>query len=114
MDKKISDEFWQEKHNKWTQDLLVIQSNITKYEQANINFIEQGENFIKICNNAKDLYKYGNNTEKKQLLNYVLQNLTIDGENVYYDYKSPFDIFAKGLNRNKKLLRLDSNQQPTG
>lgn len=59
MDKKISDEFWQEKHNKWTQDLLVVQSNITKYEQANINFIEQGENFIKICNNAKDLYKYG-------------------------------------------------------
>lgn len=114
LDKKISDEFWQEKHNKWTQDLLVVQSNITKYEQANINFIEQGENFIKICNNAKDLYKYGNNAEKKQLLNYVLQNLTIDGENVYYDYKSPFDIFAKGLNRNKKLPRLGSNQQPTG
>lgn len=67
-----------------------------------------------IYNNAKDLYKYGNNTEKKQLLNYVLQNLTIDGENVYYDYKSPFDIFAKGLNRKKILLRLDSNQQPTG
>ncbi len=60
---------------------------------------------IKICNNAKDLYKYGNNAEKKQLLNYVLQNLTIDGENVYYDYKSPFDIFAKGLNR-KKILTL--------
>lgn len=52
LDKKISDEFWQEKHNKWTQDLLVVQSNITKYEQANINFIEQGENFIKICNNV--------------------------------------------------------------
>lgn len=30
---------------------------------------------IKICNNAKDLYKYGNNAEKKQLLNYVLQNI---------------------------------------
>ena len=49
-----------------------------------------------------------------QLLNYVLQNLTIDGENVYYDYKPPFDIFAKGLNRKKILPRLGSNQQPTG
>ncbi len=114
LDKKISEEFWQEKHNKWTQELLTIQNNITAYEKANINFIEQGANFLKICTDAEDLYKYGDNSEKKQLLNYVLQNLTIEGENINYEYKKPFDIFAKGLNRNKKLPRLDSNQQPLG
>ena len=54
LDKKISEEFWQEKHNKWTQELLTIQNNITAYEKANINFIEQGANFLKICTDAED------------------------------------------------------------
>ena len=111
---KISEEFWADKHSKWTQDLYTIKSNIDAIEKSNINFIEQGEKFLKICLEVNDLYKYGDNSEKKQLLNYVLQNLTIEGENIHYEYKKPFDIFAKGLNRNKKLPRLDSNQQPTG
>ena len=63
LDKKISEEFWQEKHNKWTQELLTIQNNITAFEKANINFIEQGANFLRICTDAEDLYKYGDNSE---------------------------------------------------
>ena len=105
---------WMERHNSWTQALLTVQNNINAYERANIDFIEEGAKFLKICNEVKDLYLYGTYKERKELINYVLQNLTIEGENIHYDYKKPFDIFAKGLNRNKKLPRLDSNQQPTG
>ena len=110
----ISEEFWLERHNSWTQALLTVQNNINAYERANIDFIEEGAKFLKICNEVKDLYLYGTYKERKELINYVLQNLTIEGENIHYDYKKPFDIFAKGLNRNKILPRLDSNQQPTG
>ncbi len=114
LDGKISEEFWMDKHNKWTQDLLTIQNNITAYEKANINFIETGTKFLKICNEIVDLYKIADNNEKRELLNYVLQNLSMDGEKLSYTYKPPFNIFAKGLSCNKKLPRLDSNQQPTG
>ena len=114
LDGNISEDFWAERHNQWTQDLLTIQSNITAYEKASINFIEQGANFLKICYEMHDLYQFGNCTEKRELINYVLQNLKLEGENIHYDYKKPFDIFGAGLNRNKKLPRLDSNQQPTG
>ena len=114
LDCKISEDFWPDRHNKWTQDLLAIQNAITAHEKTNINFIEMGTKFLKICNEVEDLYKVADNSEKRELLNYVLQNLCMDGENLSYEYKKPFDIFAKGLNRNKKLPRLDSNQQPTG
>ena len=73
-----------------------------------------GAKFLKIYNDVEDLYKVADNSEKRELLNYVLQNLMLDGESLSYEYKKPFDIFAKGLSCNKKLLRLDSNQQPTG
>lgn len=55
LDGKISEEFWMDKHNKWTQDLLTIQNNITAYEKANINFIETGTKFLKICNEIVDV-----------------------------------------------------------
>ena len=106
LDNKISEEFWLERHNKWTQDLLKIQNNITAYEKANINFIEMGAKFLKICNEVVDLYKIADNNEKRELLNYVLQNFSMNGENLSYEYKKPFDIFAKGLNCNKKLPTL--------
>lgn len=114
LDGKIFEAFWLVKHNEWTEELRTIQNNITAYENANINFIEQGAKFLKICNDVKNLYYYGNNSEKQELMNYVLQNITLDGENLSWEYKAPFDIFANGLSCTKKLPRLDSNQQPTG
>ena len=114
LDGIISEDFWLDKHNKWTNELKTIQENITAFENTNINFIEEGAKFLKICNEIDDLYDYADKNEKKELINYLLQNLTLNGENISYTYKKPFDIFAKGLSCNKKLPRLDSNQQPTG
>ena len=112
LDGIISEDFWLDKHNKWTNELKTIQENITAFENTNINFIEEGAKFLKICNEIADLYNYADKNEKKELINYLLQNLTLNGENISYTYKKPFDIFAKGLSCNKKLPRLDSNQQP--
>ncbi len=114
LDGKISEEYWLAKHNQWSNELNIVQENVKTYENANISFMEDCEKILKICNEIKSLYIIGDNSEKRELLNYVLQNLTLEGEKLCYTYKKPFDIFAKGLNRNKKLPRLDSNQQPTG
>ena len=114
LDGKISEAFWLTKHNEWTEELRTIQNNITAHENANINFIEKGMKILKLSNEVKELYLYGDNAQKKELLNYVLQNSTLDGEKLSYEYKAPFDLFANGLSRIKKLPRLDSNQQPTG
>ena len=114
LEDKISEDFWLPLHNQYSNDLITIQSNITAHEKANINFIEQGVKVLKLCNEVDVMYSYGDNSEKIELLNLVLQNSTLNGEKLSYDYKKPFDIFAKGLSCFKNLPRLDSNQQPTG
>ncbi len=114
LDGKITEDYWLAKHNQWMNDLAMINGNITAYENTNNNFIELGARFIKICSEVGTLYKFADNSEKQELINSVLQNFLVDGENLSYEYKKPFDIFAKGLSCTKKLPRLDSNQQPTG
>lgn len=114
LDGKITEEFWNNKHIEWTADLKNIQINITAYENTSINFIEASDKFLKICSEISELYKYADNSQKQDLINYVLQNFFIEGENLHYEYKKPFNMFAEGLSCTKKLPRLDSNQQPTG
>ena len=79
-----------------------------------MNYIQSSEEFLKICSEIPELYKFANNEEKQKLINYVLQNFLVEGETLHYEYKLSFNFFALGLNCNKKLPRLDSNQQPTG
>ena len=73
LDGIISEDFWLDKHNKWTNELKTIQENITAFENTNINFIEEGAKFLKICNEIDDLYNYADKNEKKELINYLLQ-----------------------------------------
>ena len=56
LDGKISEDFWPDRYNKWTQDLFAIQNAITAHEKTNINFIEMGTKFLKICNEVEALW----------------------------------------------------------
>ena len=114
LDGKISEEFWLSKHTEWSDSLINIQNNITAYEKTNINYLDMSGEFLKICSEITELYKFGTVEEKQKMINYALQNFLAEGETLHYEYKTPFNFFALGLNCNKKLPRLDSNQQPTG
>ena len=111
LDGKIAEEFWLKKHEEWSDELLKIQNNITAHEKTNINFIDMSSNFLKICSEISDLYKYGTIEEKQKLINYVLQNFLVEGETLHYEYKMPFNFFALGLNCTKKLPEMDSNHR---
>lgn len=84
----------------------IYASKTGEIENTSINFIEASDKFLKICSEISELYKYAKNSEKQDLINYVLQNFFIEGENLRYEYKKPFNMFAEGLSCTKKLPRL--------
>lgn len=45
--------------------------------------------------------------DEQKLINYALQNFLVEGETLHYEYKTPFNFFALGLNRNKILPEMD-------
>ena len=59
--------------------------------------------FLKICSEITELYKFGTVEEKQKMINYTLQNFLVEGETLHYEYKTSFNFFALGLNCNKKL-----------
>src|SRR2546425_11177574 len=56
----------------------------------------------------------GNQPEQARLVKTLLSNCTFDRASLFPTYRKPFDLFAKGAETGDWLLRLDSNQQPSG
>ena len=47
------------------------------------------------------------------MLDYLISNVTLEGEKVSYDYNLPFSYFVNFSKSNKKYARRDSNARPS-
>ncbi len=109
LDGIISEQFWLEQHNKWTMELMQIQSLIEAFEKSNVDFMSKGISILNLLTNIEHSYLLSDIEDKKQILNMVLQNSYLKGGKLCYTYKKPFNLFAKGLNHLENLGRKDSN-----
>lgn len=106
---KVSAEFYNEKLVKWTHDLDEIMIKLEALHNTEKKFYEEGIRIIETLKNAYWLYKRQNNSEKREMLNYLLSNVTLNGEKVSYDYNLPFSYFINFDSCRKKYPGCDSN-----
>ena len=86
-----------------------IKNLITELSSKNNNFEITLEYLLDLTSRAYLLFESSGIDEKRKLLKLVFPNLYLDGENISYTIKKPFNIFAKGLNYLVNLGRKDSN-----
>ena len=114
LDGIITEEFWQIKNNEWVREHSRIGEDIERHIRANKSYMEEGLKWLELTENLYPLYLRQENTEKAKMLKIVCSNFFLEGENVRYDYKKPFDILAKGLAHTLILGRKDSNLRMPG
>lgn len=105
LDGNITDDFWAEKNNEWTLEHAAILQKIDAHSKANINYMRQGSELLELLENLYLQYIQLDECEKQKMLNYIFSNFLVDGRNIRYDYKKPFDLFAKGLSCSLKWRR---------
>ncbi len=71
--------------------------------------MQQADSLVELLENLYTSYLQLPNSEKTKILKTVFSNFLIDGENISYDYRKPFDIFAKGLSCSLNWRIGDSN-----
>lgn len=106
---KVTAEFYNEKRIKWTHDLDEIMIKLEALHNTEKKFYEEGVRIIETLKNAYWLYQRQNNSEKREMLNYLLSNVTLNGEKVSYDYNLPFSYFINFDSCRKKYPGCDSN-----
>ena len=99
LDGVITQDFWQERHNEWTLEHAKVMQLIQAHSAANANYMAEASELVELLENLYSRYIQLNADEKGEVVKIIFSNFFIDGSNVCYDYKKPFDIFVKGLSR---------------
>lgn len=68
-----------------------IMFKMKQFENANQNHYITANQVLSIAKRAKDIFESSEPEKKRQLLGFVFQNLTLDGKNLSYKLKTPFD-----------------------
>lgn len=122
IDKAIKDAFESGMH-RFSQGL---QSNIEQWEmerrklileeqemlKTTKTFFEQSNSLLEFCKDCHSTFLKGNAEQKRRIVKIVCSNFSYDGENIVIEPNPIFKAVIKNGLTNKKLPRLDSNQQP--
>lgn len=107
LDGVITHQFWEKKQNAYKQDMRDVETSLAQHRKGNMAYIETGVMLLELAKNAYPLYKRQTPSEQRRLLSFVLSNCCLEGANLRYTYKRPFDYLAKCTEMKKKLTLLD-------
>ncbi len=112
IDGNINKANYDKKYNDLNNQLERLQEQIKSSAKNDKEFINEGQKIIEQAKCLYSLYLKQSKEEKQKMLKNIFQNLWLEGQNLHYTLKKPFCYFTEMADFNKKLPRLDSNQQP--
>ena len=81
-----------------------IEIEMEQFTQADENYYVTASTVLNLAQKALEIFKSSEPMEKRELLNFLLQNLQLQGRNLVFTLKEPFDTVLEA-NRCSSLLR---------
>lgn len=99
LDGVITEEQWLELTSGWQAQIDEIDVQLKAHSRSDYSYLEQGIRIIELAKNAYSSYLRQNQGERRKMIQMLLSNLKLDGRNLHYDYKKPFNFLVEGQNR---------------
>ena len=112
-DNKITEEMFNEKLEEYKEKQAELNEEIQRHTNADEDYYITANRVLSLAQKAYEVFKSSEIPEKRQLLNFLLQNLKLQDKKLSFELKTPFDTV---LQANKCLIglrRKDSNLQPS-
>jgi hypothetical protein len=87
----ITEEFYLRKINKYSAKQKSILREIDRHDTADYDYHLTINRVLSYAQRAREIFDSSEVKEKRQLLNFLLQNCELKGKNLQYKLKSPFD-----------------------
>ena len=68
-----------------------IREEMGRYDQADEKFYLTANMVLNLAQKAEQIFESSEVSEKRQLLNFLLQNLKLQGKKLNFELKTPFD-----------------------
>ena len=112
---KIPEEFWISRSKRWNERQVELESTIELHRKANKSFIDTGIKLLKLGEILQQEHIKENKEAEKGIVNFILSNSKLNGQNVELSLKKPFSILAEYsvcTDFEKIRGRRDSNSRP--
>jgi DNA invertase Pin-like site-specific DNA recombinase len=96
LDGVITEELWLEKSRQWTSEAREIEDKIRFRERSGASWLEKGTRIIELARKAYPSYLHRNPTQKRRMLQILCSNYSLNGCNLHYSYKEPFNLLVEG------------------
>lgn len=95
LDGKIREEFWLSNTNRWHEEKMTLEAQLTAYGKADMPYYESGKRILELGKHAYQLYLRATNQEKRELLNLIKSNYHLRNGTLEYSLKKPFNWMAQ-------------------
>jgi site-specific DNA recombinase len=108
-DSSITMDMFNNKLKEYKEKQEEIRDEMARYDQADEKFYITANTVLRLAQKALEIFNSSEVPEKRQLLNSLLQNPTLKGENLVFTLKTPFDTVLQANGCSDLLPGLDSN-----
>ncbi len=109
MDGKVKEEDYERKVRAIKDKQRRIEVELESYTNADESYHITAKTVLSLAQRAEEIFESSEVVEKRELLKFVFQNLSIKEKRLNYSLRSPFDVLV-GINNDSLLRGLDSNQ----
>ena len=92
IDQSITKEIYDKKHQELQDKLQVLNIELEEHTKADYDYKTTITTIISVARRAKEIFKGSEIYEKRVLLNYLLQNPTVNGKKLDFAIASPFNL----------------------
>lgn len=110
LDGSITKSYYEEKRKEYRSKQESLEKKLSNTRESDESYYINANYILNLASRAKELFESSEPEQKRLLINLALQNLTLDEENLRYDWIKPFDVIAESVHSTTWLPNLDSNQ----
>lgn len=109
LDGLIDETLFRQKLEDYKKRQVELRDQLARHETADLQFHVTANQVMQLAKRAWDIFESYEVEEKRQLLNFVFQNLKLDGKNLLLTLREPFHLFIQMKDSSGKWGRPDSN-----
>jgi len=103
-DGSITKDMFNKKLKEYKEKQVELEARMEQYTDADENFYLTANMMLNLAKKAYEIFQVSEVSEKRQLLNFLLQNLKLQGKNLVFELKTPFDTVLQA-SKCSNLLR---------
>ena len=97
LDQRITRKFYERKFKQYSGEKDAIVEGIRRHSQASGKYFELGISIYELSQRAGEIYQKANLEEKRQLMNLVFHELSLDEGKLSFTYSKPFEMLQEAV-----------------